>query len=94
MLTASLAFHPFGSCSKARRSALLLLLEPARFKILPLMDSFLFLGRPRSIMLPASDWFLLCPVLIGGALCGGSVGSALGVTDASEAPSFGVLRRE
>jgi len=62
MFAASLAFHPLGSCSKARRSELLLRLEPVRFKMVPPIESFRLRGLPLSMMLPDSDTFFLCPV--------------------------------
>jgi hypothetical protein len=72
--TASLAFHPLGSCSNARLSELLLLLEPVRFRVAQKSD--LFRGRPLSMMLPDSDWCLLCPKV---AVCIGSPSSVWGV---------------
>lgn len=92
MSAASLAFHPLGNCSKARRSALLLLPPPVLFRTLPSLPSVRFLGRPLSMMLPVSEWFLRCP-LVGGALCGGcgSALSGLGVELLSSGMvSFGV----
>ena len=55
IFTASLAFHPLGSCSKARLSELLLLFDPVRFKGATPMISDRFRGRPRSMMLADSD---------------------------------------
>ena len=89
MFTASLTFQPFGSCSKARRSALFARFDDDLFSPTTPLVSLRFLGRPRSMMLLFdSDWFRLCPML--DALRTGS-GSALGVADASDALSFGPL---
>jgi len=87
MFNASLAFHPLGSCSNARLSELLLLLEPVRFRVVMVAVSDRFRGRPRSMILPDSDWCLLCPRITRRI---GSLSSVLGVVDASEAVSFGV----
>src|SRR5689334_12044386 len=87
--TASVTFHPLGSCSNALRSALLALFEADRFKLVAWLVSLRFLGRPRSIMLPDSDWFLLCPPTVDAFRA--ASGSALGVVDASEMLSLGVL---
>jgi hypothetical protein len=74
--TASLAFHPLGSCSNALLSELLLLLEPVRFRVAQKSDRFR--GRPRSMMLADSDWCLLCPKV---AVCIGSPSSVWGVPE-------------
>jgi len=82
MLAASSAFHPLGSCSKARRSALLLLLDSVLLRTMPPpVLSFRLLGRPRSMMLADSDWFLRCP--IAEPVRRASTGSALGVANGS-----------
>jgi hypothetical protein len=86
MLTASLAFHPLGSCSIACPSELLFLFEPLRFKVAgPAQTSSRLGGRPRLIILSDSDWFRLCPKA---RLCNGSLSSALGVIERSDATSF------
>src|SRR5262245_26759168 len=73
--TASHTFHPLGRSSNARRSALLLRLDsvPFRVEMLLLRTSIRFLGRPRSMMPPDSDWPLLCPYMTAFALRGSSV---------------------
>lgn len=86
MLTASLAFQPFGSCSIACPSELLFFFEPLRFKVAgPAQISSRLGGLPRLIILSDSDWFRLCPRV---RLCSGSLSSPLGV-ERSEATSFG-----
>jgi len=87
MLEASWALHPMGSVSNAFLSALLLLLDVPLFS--PMSSFVRFRGRPRSMMLPDSDWPLRCPNETGGALRG-SV-SALGVALRSAALSLGVV---
>jgi hypothetical protein len=87
IFTASLAFHPLGSCSNARLSELLLLFEPVLFSVEAAPVSDRLRGRPRSMMLPDSDWCLLWPDVM---LCTWSLGSAAGVTAGSGVVPSGV----
>lgn len=101
---ASPARQPRGSCSNARRSALLLRFEPVLLSIggAPILPSLLRRrGRPRSMMpvAEASDWLRRWPVVPAGvvaidvpaAVVGrGSVSAPRGVAEGSMMGWFGV----
>lgn len=87
MVRASLAFHPFGSCSKARLSELVLRFKSVLFRGAGPTISDRFRGRPLSIMLADSDWCLLWQVP---ALCTESLISVFSTDEVSETLSFGV----
>jgi hypothetical protein len=87
MFTTSFAFQPLGSCTNARLSELLLLFDSARREGDAPTTSDRFRGRPLSMILPDSDWCLLCPRATPGV---GSLSSDMGETEGSGLQSLGV----